>query len=250
MADLIRINDETITADSFIKLLRLSGRFDALLDEVVKEKLVIHAAKKARLTIPAEAVQQRADELRRVRGLHRAADMKRFLESMKITLDDYEAFVVELLYYEHMMKRVLNDEAVEQYFRLNSPKFDSIDVSHILVDSAGKAKEIMAILEDEPEMFADLAREHSVADTRAEGGYIGRVLRGSLQGDVEAKVFHANEGDVLGPFASPDGDYFEIFTVNAKRSASFDDDTKTEIRRLVKEEWLAAQAREHRIDVL
>ena len=45
MNDLVRINNEVITTDSFIKLLKLTGRFDSLMDEVLKEKLTVHAAR-------------------------------------------------------------------------------------------------------------------------------------------------------------------------------------------------------------
>src|SRR4030095_12056086 len=239
MSELLRIDDEVIDADAFIKLLRLTGRYDGLLDEIAKEKLAVHAAKKQGLTVSPTEIQERADQLRRVRGLHRAVDMNRYLDGLKLTLDEYEQFIIEMLMYEKIMAQVVTDENVERYFSLNSPQFDAIDVSHIVVESAGKAKEIFALLEDEPESFAELAREHSVADTRDEGGYIGRVLRGALQTDVEAKVFHAETGAVLGPFASPDGSSFEIFTVNAKRPATLDDDTKAHIRRTLKDQWMS-----------
>jgi peptidylprolyl isomerase len=76
------------------------------------------------------------------------------------------------------------------------------------------------------------------------------VLRGALRGDVEAKVFHAQKGEILGPFASADGTCFEIFAVNDKRPATLDEETKAEIRRVLKEQWLAAQASEHRLEIM
>jgi len=250
MADVLRINNETISSDAFIRLLKLSGRLDDLVDEIVREKLVIHTAKKVGIAITPQSLQERADQLRRVRGLHRAADMHRYLQQLKVSVEEYEGFVADSLYHDQMMAQVLSDAAVEQYFRLHSPKFDSIDVSHIVVGSAGQAREIVAVLKDDPEQFDELAREHSVADTRDEGGHIGQVLRESLQNEVAAKVFHAAAGSILGPFASPDGAAFEIFKVNARRAASFEDTAKDEIRRVMKEEWLAARAREHHVEVL
>jgi parvulin-like peptidyl-prolyl isomerase len=250
MTNLVRINDEIINSDSFVKLLKLSGRFDALIDDIVQEKLAVHAAKKHGVKLTPELVQQRSDQLRRVNGLHRAVEMKRYLESMKVSPEEYETYVMETLCFEKVMEQVVTEQKVEQFFRLNSPQFDSIDVSHIVVDSQGKAREIMAILSDEPERFAELAQEYSIADTRGDGGHIGSVLRGALRGDVEAKVFHAKQGEILGPFASPDATCFEIFAVNEKRPAVLDENTKTEIRRLLKEQWLAAQASEHRLEVM
>ena len=247
MTDLLRIDDELITADDFIKFLKFTGRFDGLLDDIVKDRLTIHAARRRGIEATTDEIQQQADQVRRVRGLHRAVDMNRWLDRMGVSLDDFENFMVEMVLHEKMAATVASDSAVEEYFSLNSPKFDSITVSHIVLDSAGKAKEIMAMLDDEPDSFAELARQHSVADTRKDGGYIGKVLRGSLQGDVEAKVFNADAGDLLGPFASADGTYYEIFRVNAKMPARLNEETQADVRRMLHEEWIAARAREHAI---
>lgn len=248
--NLIRINDETISSDSFVQLLKFSGRFDEIIDDIVREKLAVHEAKRMGVKVPTEAIQIRSDQLRRVNGLHRSVEMQRYLEALKATPDDYEHYVSDMLYYEAVMDKVVTKEAVEKYFRLNSPRFDSIDVSHIVVESEGKARELLAMLKDEPRRFAEFAHEHSIADTGEHGGHIGRVLRGALHGDVEAKVFHAKEGEVLGPFPAPDGTCYELFMVNSKKAGVLDEDTSTEIRRILREEWLAKQATEHRLEVL
>ena len=44
---------------------------------------------------------------------------------------------------------VCNDEAVQAYFKMHSPKFDSIEVSHVVVDSEGKAKDMVSVLADD-----------------------------------------------------------------------------------------------------
>lgn len=250
MTKIVKIDDEVITTDDFIKSLKLNGRFESLIEEIVKDKLTVHAAKKQRISVSVEELQERSDQFRRIHGLHRSKDTNEYLDAMRITLDDFEAFITDMLYHEKIMAEVINDKAVDDYFSLNSPKFESIDISHIVLDSDGKAKEMLSVLTDAPEMFGEMAREHSVADTRERGGKIGKVMRGSLQPDIEAKVFSAAQGDLLGPFPSADGTHFELFTVDAKNSAQLDDETANEIRRRLKEEWLSARAREHRIEAL
>jgi parvulin-like peptidyl-prolyl isomerase len=147
-----------------------------------------------------------------------------------------------------MLDKVSNQAAIEEYFSLNSPKFDAIEVSHIVLDSEGKAKEMISYLHDDPESFADMAREHSIADTRESGGVIGKVLRGSLKADIEAKIFNAAVGDLLGPFPSPDRSCYEIFAVTAKYPAKLDEDVAAEVKRLLREGWLIARAQEHVIE--
>ena len=248
MTAIVRVDDEDIGVDEFIRALKLSGQFEGLIEQMVRDKLTVHAAKKAGITLAQEEVQERADQFRRVQGLHRAADMNHYLDALGVTLDEFEVFITDSLYQEKMMARVCSDAAVQEYFKLNSPKFDSIEVSHIVVDGEGKAKELVSFLQDDPDSFAEMAREHSVVDTREQGGVIGKVLRGALKTEVEAKVFNAAVGDLLGPFPSADRTFFEIFLVSAKHNATLDGEVASEIRRMLREEWLMARAQEHVIE--
>ncbi|MCP3707308.1 peptidylprolyl isomerase [Paraburkholderia sp. CNPSo 3274] len=248
MTTIVRIDDEAIGTEDFIRALKLTGQFESLVEQQVRDRLTVIAAKKMGVKVEPDEIQQRADQFRRVRGLHRAADMNRYLDVFGISLDEFERFITDTLYQEKTFNLICNDEAVESYFKLNSPKFDSIEVSHIVVDSEGKAREVMSILEDEPQAFGEMAREHSIADTSERGGVIGKVLRGSLKTDIEAKVFNAQVGDLLGPFPASDGSFFEIFCVTAKHPASLEADVSSEVRRLLREEWLAERAQEHIID--
>lgn len=248
MAAIVRIDDEVVQVEDFIRTLKLTGQFEGLLEQLVRDRLTVRAAKKHGIVLSADEIQERADQFRRIRGLHRAADMNHYLDALGVSLDEFEAFITDGLYQERMMEKVCDERAVEEYFQLNSPRFDSVEVSHIVVDTEGAAKEMLSILEDDPDSFADLAREHSMADTREEGGRIGKVLRGSLKGDIEAKVFNAAAGDLLGPFPAADQASYEIFAVNARHPARLDGETAAEVRRLLREEWLMARAQEHIIE--
>lgn len=248
MTTLVKIDEEAIGVAEFLRTLKLTGQFEGLIEQLVRDRLTVRAAKRQGIRVSEQEIQERADQFRRVRSLHRASDTNKYLDAMRITLDEFEAFVVDGLHQEKMMALVCSDKAVQAYFKLNSPRFDSIEVSHIIVDAEGKAKEMMSVLADDPDSFAEMAREHSIADTRERGGLIGKVLRGSLRTDVEAKVFNAAVGELLGPFASADRSTFEIFRVDAKHPARLDDDTATEVQRLLREEWLRARAQEHVIE--
>jgi parvulin-like peptidyl-prolyl isomerase len=248
MTAIVRIDDEVVGIDQFIKILKLTGQLEMILEQFVRERLAVRAAKKRRIALSADEIQARADQFRRAKGLHRATDTNRYLDHLGISLDEFESFITDSLYQEKMMEQVCSAEAVEAYFKLNSPRFDSIEVSHIVLETEGKAKEMISILRDDPGCFAEMAREHSNAQTRAQGGALGRVLRGALRTDVEAKVFNAAVGDLIGPFPSSDGSCYEIFRVDAKNPAVLDEDTAAEARRLLREEWLLARAREHVIE--
>jgi parvulin-like peptidyl-prolyl isomerase len=229
MTAIVRIDDEVVDVGEFIRLLKLTGQFESLIEQMVRDKLTVHAAKKHGLTVSADEIQERADQFRRVRGLHRAADMNQYLDTLKVGLDEFETFVTDSLYQEKMLDKVGSEGEIEEYFSMNSPKFDAIEVSHILLDDEGKAKEMISYLHDDPDAFAEMAREHSIADTKDSGGVIGKVLR---------------------PFASLDRSCFEIFAVTAKYPAQLDEDVASEIKRLLREQWLMTRAQEHIIEAL
>lgn len=251
MMQVAKIDEETISADGLVKWLKLNGTFDNLIEELISEKLTVHAAKRAGINITLEEIQERFDQIRRVEGLHRAKDTQEFLQQLGVNLDDFEAYISDTLYKEKMLEEVRRDEAIQEYFSLNSPKFEGIEISHIVVDSENKAREILSLAEEEPDMFAELAREHSLDDdTKHNGGLVGKVLRGELQDEIEAKVFNASAGELLGPFQTPDELFYEIFKVEARHPAILDTETEKEVRRLVYRAWLEARAQEHRLEVL
>jgi parvulin-like peptidyl-prolyl isomerase len=248
MTTVVKIDGEAIDLTEFVRVLKLTGQFDPLLDQFVRDRLASRAARKAGIQLSEAEIQERANQFRRVRGLHRATDTNKYLDAMRISMEEFEAFITDALYREKMMQKVCSDEAVQEYFKLNSPKFDSVELSHIVLDSEAKAREMMALLLDDPDSFEDMAREHSVADTGAQGGLIGKALRGALRSDVEAKAFAAAVGDLLGPFVKADRKTLEIFRVNAKHPARLDDTTAAAVRQVLREEWLLARIREHFIE--
>lgn len=251
MLNIARINDEFVTADQFVKLLKLDNKFEHLAEQLVLDKLMVHAAKQQGLAVTQSEVQEKVDQFRRVEGLHRAADTLRFLEGLGIGLDEFESYMRETLYQEKMLAQITSPEAVEEYFRLHSPRFDSVEISHIVVDSESKAREMLAYLSEEPSAFEDMAREHSLAsDSRDCGGHIGRLDRGSMPDQMESKVFNARAGELLGPFTSDQGLTFEVVRVDAVHPARLDEATSRSVRKLLIEEWLRARAQEHVVEVL
>lgn len=249
MTGLVKIDDEVVSTEHFIKYLKLSGQFDKLVDEFIQDKLTVLAAQKQGIEVSAEAIQKRADQFRRFLGLHRAKQMVDFLDAKGIALEELEAHITALIYKEQMLEQVCNDKTVTEYYNLNSPKFSTVDISHMILDTEGKAREILAILEDEAASFESLAKEYSIVD-REKGGRIGRIARGTLASTIDAKVFNSKQGAVLGPFPYQQGKFFEIIRVNARNPARLDEETCDVIRKRLKNEWLAARVREHRIQML
>ncbi len=247
---LAKIDDHEIRIDDLARYLKLNGKFEQILDDMVTDRVTVLAAKKAGVSVSTEEVQERFDQIRRVQGLHRAKAAMEFLDNLGLSLDEFETYLAELLLKEKVVDMVTSEAAIEEYFSLNSPEFDSIEVGHIVLASEGTARELGALLEDDPDSFHDLAREHSLdLETRDRGGVIGTVIRGALQNELEAKVFNAAEGAVLGPFPSADGKAFEIFKVIEKKSAVLDETRKKQVAKKLHDVWLEERAKDHAIEI-
>lgn len=237
-----RIDDEAISAEAFVKLLKLEGKLDSLLEKVLIDKLLVHAAKKADIQVGAEEIQDRVDQFRRVNDLHRAQDTIEYLDNVGLSVDELEEFVVQMIFREKMRESIMDDAAIDHFYQHHYPSFERVGLSHITLDSMATAREIAAVLEEEPESFADLARQHSLSeDTRENGGYLGKIPRGVLPHEIEAKIFNANVGTVIGPFPVEGQNKLEIFRLIEKYNPEMNDKTVAEIRQKLFQKWLTDQ---------
>ena len=61
MAAIARIDDDVITTDDFIRILKLTGQFEGLIEHAVRDRLTVRAAKKQGVSVAPEEIQERAD---------------------------------------------------------------------------------------------------------------------------------------------------------------------------------------------
>ena len=251
MTMIARIDDIEITSDDLIRHLKINNKFDELIEEMITQRITATEAGRSGITVSDEDVQAESDNLRRVLGLHSAKETFDFLDSIGLSLEGFEDHLRDTLMRARVLESVCSEQAIKDFFDLHSPKFESVEVSQIIVDSEGKARELIAILEDDPEEFPAMAKAFSLdPETSDRGGQIGSVVRGSLNGEVEAKVFNSAPGEVLGPFEDEESGIFEIYTVTERHKPELDRPTKKMIAKLLYEKWLDERLEEHRVEVL
>src|SRR5947207_13778835 len=115
---IVKIDGEAIGLVDFMRTLKLTGQFEGLLEQLVRDRLTVRGARKQGIRVSALEIQERADQFRRVHGLHRASDTNKYLDALRVSLDEFEAFITDSLYQEKMMQQVCSDEAVQTYFKL------------------------------------------------------------------------------------------------------------------------------------
>ena len=123
-------------------------------------------------------------------------------------------------------------QAVQEFYNKNRERFETLDISHILVAYAGgmvpprngvappeteamnKALAIYAELQ-KGESFAAAAQKYSDdVNSARKGGELGPVAHGMLPQELDARVFQIPAGNFSGPIPSRLG--IHIFRVNAK----------------------------------
>ena len=122
--------------------------------------------------------------------------------------------------------KVTEDE-VRAYYNDNLDKFatgESVNASHILVDSREKALEILNKIKAGEVTFEDAARENSTCPSGQNGGSLGDFTRGQMVPEFDKAVFEMQVGEISDePVATQFG--FHLIKLNSKSeggNASFE----------------------------
>ena len=109
-----------------------------------------------------------------------------------------------------------------------------------------KARELLALLEDEPTLFAELAREHSWIWTANSGVTWARCCGGTAQRGGSQDLQRCGRGTAGSLSASDDELIFEIFRSRPKHTARLGKPPPGGRRQMICNDWLA-RAQEHRL---
>ena len=112
------------------------------------------------------------------------------------------------------------DEEIKKYYDDNMDKFtkgESVNASHILVDSEEKANELLAKINAGEVSFEDAARENSSCPSKENGGNLGEFTRGQMVPEFDEAAFSMAVGEVKGPVKTQFG--FHLIKLNSKNEA-------------------------------
>ena len=116
----------------------------------------------------------------------------------------------------------ISEGEVEKYYEENKEKFasgESVNASHILVDSEERALEILADIKSGKVSFEDAAREHSSCPSSERGGELGDFTRGQMVPEFDTAVFAMEEGEVTeAPVKTQFG--YHLIKCNSKKEST------------------------------
>lgn len=112
----------------------------------------------------------------------------------------------------------VTDADLEKYYEENKEKFvseESVNASHILVDSEEAALEILGKINSAEISFEDAAREYSSCPSKENGGSLGDFGRGQMVPEFDAAVFAMAADEVsVAPVKTQFG--YHLIKVNSK----------------------------------
>jgi len=229
---------DTISPEEVVKYLSLTRQIHPVYTEIIKQKEVLRKAEELNLQITDEQLQDYCDNFRKVCGLYTAEETMDFFEKQGLNEDDFESFCEASVLISMLKDHLADENKIEEYFVNNRTDLDMARISSIMVGDENLANEIFLQVTEDEEDFHALARLHSVDDaTKHAGGYVGYVSRGMLWPEISAKVFNANTGDVLGPFALEK--YHQLILVEELKKADLNEDSQEMIKEGIFNEWLS-----------
>ena len=223
---LATVNGTPITEDEVNELLMSLGQRGAsyntpegrkvLLNQIIGDKLMLLDAK--RNLLEAEA------------------DFKAELAKLKDRL--LTSYAVSKV----LEKVSVTDKDAETYYEENKDKFvsgETVNASHILVESEEKALEILKEIEG-GKSFEDAAKEYSSCPSAAQGGSLGDFGKGQMVPEFDTAVFEMEVGEITkAPVKTQFG--YHLIKLNAKNDSTVT--PYSEISAQIKEMLLAEKRR-------
>ncbi len=116
----------------------------------------------------------------------------------------------------------VSDKEIAEYYEANKEQFktpETVNASHILVDSEERALEILDEIKSGKKTFEDAAREYSSCPSGKEGGNLGDFGRGQMVLEFDSAVFAMSVGDITdSPVKTQFG--YHLIKLNAKNEPS------------------------------
>ena len=115
----------------------------------------------------------------------------------------------------------VSDKEASDYYEANKERFsqgETVNASHILVDSEEKALELLAKIKAGECSFEDCARDNSSCPSGQRGGNLGDFTRGQMVPEFDQVAFEAEIGKVVGPVKTQFG--YHLIKLNSKSEAA------------------------------
>ena len=152
-------------------------------------------------------------------------DAQRNLYEREQAFKDQLAAVKEQLLMEYAIGKCVesvrvNEDEVKAFYDEHKDDFnagETVNASHILVDSEEKATELLVAITNGEISFEDAAKQNSTCPSSAQGGNLGDFGRGQMVPEFDTACFEMEVGEVRGPVKTQFG--YHLIRLNKKNAA-------------------------------
>lgn len=152
-------------------------------------------------------------------------DAQRNLYEREQAFKDQLAAVKEQLLMEYAIGKCVDsvrvtEEEVRGYYDAHKDEMnggETVNASHILVDSEEKANDLLSAIQSGDVTFEDAAKAHSTCPSAQQGGNLGDFGRGQMVPEFDKACFEMEEGEVRGPVKTQFG--YHLIRLNKKNPA-------------------------------
>ncbi len=216
---------------------------EIVLESLVTDQLILQQAANKGIKLKESDFKEAISELEELYGGKdgdRGA-LETYLKQQGISWETFEAEVRNQLIINQLKEELtahvkVNDKEIKEYYDENKATFElptpEIRVSHILVDTENKAKEILAEIKNKAD-FVDLAKKYSIdLDSKDLGGDLGYYAKGTIPPEFEDVAFALKPGEISDIIKTEDG--YHIIKVTDERTSIGFEDAKTLIAKNLK----------------
>ncbi|MBW2965935.1 peptidylprolyl isomerase [Candidatus Woesearchaeota archaeon] len=186
---------------------------DAILEQLINEKLLLEEAAKQGIDVDNEDVDKRIKEMLN-QNLLTEEQFKDRLSEGGFSFDDFENYFKNQLVMSEFLNETLfseieiSDSEIEEYYEKNKESYiakeEQIRARHILIETEEEAQDILKELRKGVD-FAELAEERSIGPSSARGGDLGFFSKGTMVKEFEDAVFDLRIGGISDPIKTDFG---------------------------------------------
>lgn len=194
-----------------------------VLNQTIMAHLLLQEAKQRSLQVNQAQVKLTAG------NIAQQPDFEVKLKELGMTFEEFEQvladqFLLQALVNDTVTNIEVTDEEIRNFYKTNEELLttpESINVSHILIDTREKAESLrvqLAAKQDSPVEFEKLAFENSIDPSAKQNkGNLGIVPKGQFVPEFEAAAFATAAGTITGPIKTQFG--YHLILVHNKVSA-------------------------------
>ncbi|MFH0874959.1 MAG: peptidylprolyl isomerase [archaeon] len=240
------VNGEVITMSELnAKFGRIPAQYqlmitkDKLLEQLVNEKLLLQQAKKERVSVTDQEVEDNIAQVLEGYNLDKA-QLEADLSARNMTYKEFSDYYKDEMTINKLLNKTLvglevSEEKLKAYYDENIEQFsvpETVNASHVLIchtksdrcesnltkeEALSKIQDIQKELEDGAE-FSDLAKDMSYCPSKEVGGNLGFFGKGQMTPAFEEAAFNLKEGEVSDIVETEFG--YHLILLNEKRNAS------------------------------